>query len=144
MNSLTTFLPLNTKIGGPARCIKDKDALCLMNDQARHIYKKVESDSRVNVDTIKWEIETDMLGNNYNLEEEGKINPYHEIITNKVKKDNTMTLQMEQWSILSNIVNYVQYNRNFYDLDIKTVDQKTHKTIYGKEEERQILELDLD
>ena len=29
-----------------------------------------------------------------------------------------------------------------YDLDIKTVDQKSHKKIYGKEEERQKLELD--
>ena len=52
---------------------------------------------------------------------------------------------MEQWSILSNVVNYVQYNRhpkNFYDLDIKTVDKKSHKKIYGKEEERHILEVD--
>ena len=30
----------------------------------------------------------------------------------------------------------------FYNLDIKTVDQKSQKKIYGKEEERQILELD--
>ena len=47
---------------------------------------------------------------------------------------------MEQWSIVSNIDNYVQYNRyskNFYDFDFKTVDQKNHKNIYGrlKEEE---------
>ena len=53
--------------------------------------------------------------------------------------------QMEKWSILSNIVNYVQYDRhprNFYDLDIKTVDQKSYKKIYSKEDERQILDLD--
>ena len=54
---------------------------------------------------------------------------------------------MEQWSILSHVVNYVQYNRhprNFYDLDIKTVDQKSHTKTCGKskEEERQILALD--
>ena len=30
-----------------------------------------------------------------------------------------------------------------YDLDIKTGDQKSHKKIYGKEEEIQILKLDL-
>ena len=44
---------------------------------------------------------------------------------------------MEQWSILSNIVNYIQYDRhskNFYGLNIKTIDHK--------EEDRQILELD--
>ena len=54
---------------------------------------------------------------------------------------------MEQWSILSNIVNYVQYDRhpwNFYDLDVKTIDQKSHRKICDKfkEEDRQILELD--
>ena len=56
-------------------------------------------------------------------------------------------VQMEQWSILSNIVNYVQYDRHpkyFYDLDVKTLDQKNHKKICDKfkEEERHILELD--
>ena len=32
---------------------------------------------------------------------------------------------MEQWSILSNVVSYVQYDRNpknIYDLDVKTID----------------------
>ena len=40
--------------------------------------------------------------------------------------------QIEQWSILSNVVNYVQYDRNpknFYVLDINTVDQKSHRKI---------------
>ena len=34
---------------------------------------------------------------------------------------------MEQWSILSNIVNYIQYDRHprhLYDLDIKTRSEK--------------------
>ena len=56
-------------------------------------------------------------------------------------------MQIEQWSILSNVFNYVQYNRhprNLNDLDIKTIDQKSHKKIHGrfKEEERQISDLD--
>ena len=40
---------------------------------------------------------------------------------------------MGQWLILSNIVNYVQYDRNprnFYNLGVKTVYQKSHKRIY--------------
>ena len=44
-------------------------------------------------------------------------------------------MQMEQWSILSNVVNCVQYDRyprNFYDLDDKTIDQKSHRKIYDK------------
>ena len=74
-----------------------------------------------------------------------KTNPYHEIITIKVEKDNIIISQMQQWSIISNVVNYVQYNRhpqNYYDLDIKAGDSKSHKKIYNKEEKRQMLELD--
>ena len=77
----------------------------------------------------------------------GKINPYCEIIVNKAERDDTIISQMQQWSILSNVVNYVQYNRhpkNFHNLDIRAVDQKRHNKIYNKEEERQILELDFD
>ena len=52
---------------------------------------------------------------------------------------------MEQWSILNNMINYIQYDRhprNYYNLNIKTIDQKSQKKIYNKEEERQVLELD--
>ena len=54
-NGTAAFLPMNTKIGGPVnvRYVKDK---CLTEDQARHIYKKVESESIVNVDTIRQDI----------------------------------------------------------------------------------------
>ena len=36
------FLPLNTKIGGPVKYVKDKESTCLTNDQVRHMYKRVE------------------------------------------------------------------------------------------------------
>ena len=118
----------------------------MTDDQARHIYKKVESESIIDVETIKQGIEADKLDNNNNFDED-EVNPCQEIIVNKIEKEDIITLHMEQWSILSNVVNYVQYDRNprsSYDLDIKTVDQKSHKKIYGKskEEKRHILELD--
>ena len=75
-----------------------------------------------------------------------EINPYYEIITNKVEKENTITLQMKKWSILRNVVNYKQYDRHpkyFYELDVKAIDHKSHKKIYDRfKEDRQILELD--
>ena len=40
---------------------------------------------------------------------------------------------MEQWSILSNVVNYAQYDRNsklFYNLYIKAIDQRIPRKIY--------------
>ena len=64
---------------------------------------------------------------------------------NNIDKENIITSQKEHWSVLSNIVNYVQYDRsprNFYNLDIKIIDQKSHKKICDKfkEEDRQIIE----
>ena len=143
-NGTTTFFPLNTKIGGPVQYVKDRENICLTNDQARNIYKKVESEGKVNVDTIKQDIEEDKLGGDI---DEDEINLYHEIITNSIDKENIITSWMEQWSILSNVVIYVQYDRhprNFYNLDVKMVYQKNHKKIYDrfKEEDRQIVELD--
>ena len=46
------------------------------------------------------------------MDEEEEINPYHNIIINNIDRENVFTSQMEQWSILSNIVNYVHYDRN--------------------------------
>ena len=55
---------------------------------------------------------------------------------------------MEQLSILSNVINYVQYSRNpsdYFKLDIKTLDKKNHRKMYDKlnEKDRQMIELDL-
>ena len=55
-------MPL-TKKGGPVRhdksvrYIPDKEQRCLTEDQARHVYKKVETDKVINVETMKQEIE---------------------------------------------------------------------------------------
>ena len=52
---------------------------------------------------------------------------------------------MEQWSILSNVFNYIQYDRHFknlYDLDIKAIDYKGQKKMCSREEERLMLNID--
>ena len=52
---------------------------------------------------------------------------------------------MEQWLILSNMVNYTQYDRcpkNFHNLEVKAVTQKCYEKRHNKEEERQMLEFD--
>ena len=42
----------------------------------------------------------------------GDENPYRELIVNNEAKIDTTLSQMEQWSTLSNVTNYVQYSRN--------------------------------
>ena len=54
---------------------------------------------------------------------------------------------MEQWSVLSNVMSYIQYNRNPRDyskLDIKAIEQKIHRKMYNrlKEEDRWYIVLD--
>ena len=105
--------------------------------------QKVETGNIVNIYTIKQEREVDKLDKMDDTK--GETNPYYEIVTNTVEKDDVNISQMEQWSILSNVVNYVQYDRHpkdYYDLDIKAVNLKSHKKIYNKEEKRQMSELD--
>ena len=59
-NATTPFLPL-TKKGRPiihnkgVRYIPDKEQKCLTEDQARHIYKKAETDNIINRETMKQE-----------------------------------------------------------------------------------------
>ena len=72
-----------------------------------------------------------------------EITPYRELIVNNAEKVDTILWQMEQWSILSNIVNYIQYDRhpkNSYNLSIKVVNKGNYKRRPNIEEERQMLE----
>ena len=58
------------------------------------------------------------------------MNPYRELIVNNVKKVETVLSQMEQWSILSNVINYIQYDKhpkNYHSLNISTVNKKREK-----------------
>ena len=41
----------------------------------------------------------------------GEINPYRELIVNNTEKTEPPMTQMEQWSILSNVLNYVQHSK---------------------------------
>ena len=66
------------------------------------------------------------------------------MIVNNTEKIEPILAQMEQWSILSNVLNYIQYDKhpkNYHNLCVSAVN-KCRKTPYIKEEERDMLELD--
>ena len=96
-------MPLNRKLVGQTRNTRDEDRY-LMSDQARYVCKKVKLGSVINIDIIKQEIDQDIDKID---DTSGEINPYHEIIVNKAERDNSILSQVEQQSILSNVVNYV-------------------------------------
>ena len=73
----------------------------------------------------------------------GETNPYKELIVNNAEKIEPLLTQMEHWSILSNTLNYIQYNRhpkNYHSIGISAVN-KCGKNLSTKEE-RDITELD--
>ena len=53
------------------------------------------------------DIELERMDNN-----SGDENPYKELIVNNAGKIDSALTQIEQWSILSNIINYAQCSKN--------------------------------
>ena len=54
----------------------------------------------------------------------GETNPYQELIVNNAEKIEPLMTQMEQWSIMSHVINYVHHSRFHsinHTLDIKAV-----------------------
>ena len=86
----------------------DKEQKCLTENQTRHVYKKVETDKVINVETMKQEIENYKITRNRSNEEDTtETNPYQMVILNKVYKDDIKTEQMIHWSIRSDLIKYI-------------------------------------
>ena len=133
----TAFLPLDSKIGGQVGHVRPNVGQFLTREQANYIYKKVETGEIINTDTIQQEIEWKEQLNRID-DTNGKINPYQELIVNNAERVDPLMTQMEQWSILSNTLNYVQHDRYYtsnHTLDIKMVNKYKNKLDTRKEEE---------
>ena len=73
----------------------------------------------------------------------GETNPCKELIVNNVEKIQPLMTQMEQCSILSNLLNYIQHDRHHiinHNLSIRAVNK--YKNGSETKEEREITELD--
>ena len=97
--------------------------------QADHIYRKVESGNLININTMRQEIdqniELDKMDNT-----SGNDNPHRELIVNNAGKIETTLSQMKQWSILSNVVDYVQYDKhpkNFHSMSVRPINKVKKK-----------------
>ena len=114
--------------------------------QTNFIYKKVELDSLINKNTIKEELDADaeLERMDDNSRDE---NPYKELIVKNASTVHSLLTQIEQWSILSNIINYVQYSKipkNFHSMMIKPAKlNKTVKNTKSRNINRSLLEVNL-
>ena len=74
-------------------------------------------------------------------------NPYKELIINDACKIEDALPQMEQWSILSNIINYIQYSKNpknFHSMTIRPVKfNRAVKDTKGRNVNESLLEVNL-
>ena len=131
----TIFLPLDSRIGGQSRDNHPTIGQYLTRDQTKYVYKKIEMGEMINTDTIQHEIEQEKQLNRID-DENGEINPYRELVVNNTEKMESPMTQMEQWSILSNILNYVQhsqFNSMNHSLNVKQVNRYIIKPDEGKE-----------
>ena len=122
-------MPLDSKKDGTVNYIKDRNAICLTKDHTRYIYRKVEQGSYLNTKTMKQGIEQEKMIK-MKPRGENKSNLYQKVVLNNVYKDEIKTAQMENWSILSDNVRYIQHDegsKTTQDLDVKTLDYQQHK-----------------
>ena len=80
----TTFLPLDSKIGGPISYDKPSIGKFLTREQTSCMYKKTESGEMINADTIQQEIEQKEQLNKIG-DTSGETNPYRELIVNNAQ-----------------------------------------------------------
>ena len=124
-------MPFSQKIGGNDGRVGNIDSStrsveCLMPKQTKYIYKKVELGSLVNKETLKEEIDLDVELDRVDDDSRDE-NLYKELIVNNTIKVESALSQMEQWSILSNVINYVQYGKNpkdFHTVTVRPVNNK--------------------
>ena len=81
----TSYLPIDDKTGGKVSYIQNKEAMCLTENQASYVYKKVEQGNIINTETMKCEIGQEKLTE---IDREDD-NPYKKVILNRSTKRKT-------------------------------------------------------
>ena len=141
-NGRTAYLPLSLQIGGLINNNKPSIGQYLTREQTNFVYKKTESGEMINTETLQQELEHERQLNKVD-DTNGDTNPYKEMIVNNAEKIEPLLAQMEQWSILSNTLNCIQYDKhpkNFYNLGISAVN--VYKNHSDAKEEKDIIEID--
>ena len=113
------------------RYISDKEQRCLTEAQTRHVFKKVETDKEVNKGTKEQEIEDNKMTRNRLIKEDtNETNPYQMVILNKVYKDHIKRKQKIPWSILSDLIKYIDRSLDVApSLTVKPLYYRQHKRL---------------
>ena len=134
----TAFLPIDSRIDGQGRDNHLTIVQFLTREQTRYLYRKVDTGEMIDTNTVEQGIEQEKQLNEID-DTNRETNPYKELIVNNAEKIEPI---MTQWSILSNVLNYVQHSRFHsmnYTLDVKAVNKYKHKP---NTDDRELKELD--
>ena len=118
-------MPLSTEIGGQVNDNRPSVGQSLTREQTKYIYKKTESGEIINTETVQQELDEERQIDEID-DMKGETNPYKELIVNNAEKVEPLMIQMEQWSILSNVLNYIPYDRYpkmYHSLSINAVNK---------------------
>ena len=126
-NGSTSFLPLKKKGGFQGKIPSE---LCLIKEQAKQIYDRIESGEEVKIRKI---IQQNISILPKQVTSRNDVNQYEKALLsdkNMIKNN----LQTEQWLILSNNIVYVKSEDNdiMNGIDIKPIDYRDHKKMYRK------------
>ena len=91
----TTFLPLDSRIGGQSRNDRTCVGQFLTREQTRCIYREVETGVIINTDTIEQENEQEEQLSKID-DTNGETNPCQELVVNNAEKIEPLMTQMEQ------------------------------------------------
>ena len=124
-NGSTPFLPLKRK-GGFQRKITSEQ--CLTKEQTKQIYDKVKLGEEVKIRKL--------VQHNTSIPPKQKmfandVNHYEKALLSD-RNTRRSSLQMEQWSILSNNIVYVRSEDIMNGINIKLIDYREHKRMYRK------------
>ena len=90
----------------------NKESLCLTERQADHVYKAMEKGDMINTKTMTSE-----------MTQNQDDNPYKRVVLNNIHKLPESCPEMNNWSIFSDNVRYVQHDQMMtQNLDLDTLD----------------------
>ena len=117
----------------------------LIEKQAGYIYRKVRSGNLINKSTMRQEIDHDTELDKMD-DTSGSKKLYRELIVNNAGRIENTLSQMEQWSILSNVINYAQYNKHpksFYSISVRPIN-KMKNNIKSRKDEKERPKSEID
>ena len=124
---------MTDKTGGKVNYIKKREAMCLTERQADHVYKVVEKGDMINTKTMT--CETAQIQDD---------NPYKKVVLNNVFKEKDESPEMRNWSIFSDNIRYVEHDQATpKNLNIDTLDHRDHEELYLKLKEKKGEALDI-